>query len=174
MADLPIKENAKKAKGSKKPWAERNFDIKIQCNLCKIEFKPNCPGRKYCAGCSIIQKRESHRISMNKYRKNNLKKSRIQSADWKLRTDFGITYDDYLEMSKKQGGKCAICETQPMGGRGVLRKLAVDHCHETGKIRALLCSDCNTGIGLFKESQKILESAVKYILAHGIKKWTVK
>src|SRR4051794_16557750 len=56
-------------------------------------------------------------------------------------------------------GVCALCFSPP-GGRGGLH---VDHCHATGAVRALLCSDCNTGLGLLKDSPALLRDAARYV-----------
>lgn len=81
-----------------------------------------------------------------------------------LRESFGISLEQYQEMHNEQDGKCKICgqpETQKRNGK--VRALAVDHNHKTGKIRGLLCSDCNTGIGKLKEDVEILQNAIRYL-----------
>ncbi len=60
-----------------------------------------------------------------------------------------------------QDGKCAICGTAEPGGRG--KRLHVDHCHETGLVRGLLCYACNTGLGLFRHNSQSLEQAQAYL-----------
>jgi len=63
-------------------------------------------------------------------------------------------------MLKSQNGNCAICGIdQPSNGR----RLAVDHDHETGKVRALLCGNCNTGMGSFMDNPKLLQKAINYL-----------
>jgi hypothetical protein len=87
--------------------------------------------------------------------------------DGQLRTKYGITREEYLERLARQGGACAICrepETVIRRGKPVL--LAVDHDHATGRVRALLCSSCNRGIGMFKEQPQLLRAAVAYLDAH--------
>lgn len=77
---------------------------------------------------------------------------------------FGITATEYDAILARQGGVCAICgqpETRVVHGK--LTRLAVDHDHETGAVRGLLCYFCNTGIGLFREDASILAAAIKYI-----------
>lgn len=77
---------------------------------------------------------------------------------------FGITHAEYAELYKRQNGLCAICfmpETATRNGK--VKSLAVDHCHESGNIRGLLCSDCNTGIGKLKEDKSILLAAIRYL-----------
>lgn len=72
---------------------------------------------------------------------------------------FGINYDQYTQMLKDHNEVCAVCGNKDMNGR----KLAVDHCHTTNKIRGLLCTNCNTALGLLKDSKELLNSAVKYL-----------
>ena len=77
---------------------------------------------------------------------------------------YGITEADYLAMLLSQGSVCAICDReerrqQPIGKR----RLSVDHDHETGQIRGLLCSDCNLGLGKFGDDPDTLLRAVEYL-----------
>lgn len=92
---------------------------------------------------------------------------------WKERhllSKFGISLAEYGEMLVAQGGKCAICDQPEMQLRGGNKKsLAVDHDHATGKIRGLLCSDCNTGIGKLKDDRNVLLSAIQYLDKHSEK-----
>lgn len=85
-----------------------------------------------------------------------------------LKSKYGLTVDEYEAMLAAQGGRCAICgqrETTPRLGK--VRNLVIDHDHETGKVRGLLCSTCNMGVGLFQESPDILETAADYLRAYG-------
>jgi len=75
--------------------------------------------------------------------------------------EFGLTIEDYSNMAKDQDGKCAICGSAIGDSAG--RRLYVDHNHSTGKVRGLLCSSCNFGIGNFKDSVELLRSAIKYL-----------
>lgn len=95
-----------------------------------------------------------------KYRKNNPVKSKLRHRKHRLKKAFGITIEQYEEMFKKQGGCCAICgDTNIKYGR----RLAVDHEHETGKVRGLLCNQCNRALGYFHDSIVNLASAIKYL-----------
>lgn len=58
-----------------------------------------------------------------------------------------------------QDGKCGVCR-KPENGKA----LAVDHCHETGRVRGLLCSKCNTAIGLLKDSRELLQRAERWVM----------
>lgn len=78
-----------------------------------------------------------------------------------LQFSYGITVEDYEKLFKAQKGKCAICGTSDPGqGK---KHLCVDHCHKTGKVRGLLCHQCNRALGLLSDSAKILEKSIKYL-----------
>jgi len=92
----------------------------------------------------------------------------LERERW-LRSRFDMSMDTYNGMLEAQGGVCAICrkpETHKRNGK--LKALAVDHHHGTGKIRGLLCCDCNTGIGKLKENPDILTSAIEYLRKNNI------
>lgn len=78
-----------------------------------------------------------------------------------LKSKYGITIDDYEAMEKQQGGVCAICNGAPKGKR--YSSLVVDHCHDTGRVRGLLCDHCNRAIGLLGECPSALQNAVRYL-----------
>lgn len=87
-----------------------------------------------------------------------------------LRSRYGVELDLLFSLYEKQEGCCAICSTP--GGNPALNKqerggnkvLQVDHDHETGSIRGLLCFKCNNGLGLFLESAENLVSAANYVM----------
>ena len=68
---------------------------------------------------------------------------------------YGLCEGCLEEMKIKQEFKCAICNEQT--------DLAVDHCHNSMKIRGLLCNNCNNGLGRFKDNIELLENAIKYL-----------
>jgi len=87
-----------------------------------------------------------------------------------LRYKYDITRERYDQMFAEQDGGCAICkrpETALMGKK--VMELAVDHDHATGKVRALLCSTCNTALGSFQDRVDLLQAAVEYLKFHGAK-----
>jgi hypothetical protein len=75
---------------------------------------------------------------------------------------YGLSLERYEEMFEEQNGLCAICENPDSTGR----LLGVDHDHESGTIRGLLCSNCNTALGLVKEDPEILSRMIDYLEAH--------
>lgn len=84
--------------------------------------------------------------------------------EYHLRDTYGIPAEMYDVLLAIQGGGCAICGASPeIDGC----RLAIDHDHDTGKIRALLCRKCNTGLGNFREDPDLLRRAVAYLERHG-------
>lgn len=71
---------------------------------------------------------------------------------------YGITFKIYAQMFMRQHGRCAICRETPKS-----RQLVVDHCHETERVRGLLCGICNSGLGMFKDSVPSLARAIVYL-----------
>lgn len=82
--------------------------------------------------------------------------------DYRLRKQFGITADEYDELLELQGGGCAICYADIGDASG--KRLSVDHCHETGAVRGILCGSCNLGLGKFQDDAAILARAVDYLV----------
>jgi hypothetical protein len=80
-----------------------------------------------------------------------------------LMRTYGITLQDYNKMFEEQSGCCAICNTHQSEFK---QSLSVDHCHATGKVRALLCKFCNTALGMMKDDPELLIKAAGYINEH--------
>jgi hypothetical protein len=83
--------------------------------------------------------------------------------------NYGITVEYYNVLLAGQSGKCAICGLVPLNqcNRGRLSgRLHVDHDHDTNEIRGLLCSNCNTGIGLLGDNRETVFAAVHYLDVH--------
>ena len=96
------------------------------------------------------------------WRKENPDKER----DGYLKNRYGITLDHFNALNEAQEGLCAIClkeESAINRHTGEPRRLAVDHCHSTGKIRGLLCTGCNTALGGFKDDVELLQKAIHYL-----------
>lgn len=74
----------------------------------------------------------------------------------------GLTIDEYDATYDKQGGRCLICGIEKPA-RYSKDRLVVDHCHKTNKFRALLCSKCNTAIGLLGENPNVIANAITYL-----------
>ena len=126
------------------------------CTSCKIDkpleefhvhkgFKDG--HNSQCKSCRNPKAREYSKLSPRKY-------SYDRSSE--LKRKYGITQADYLQMYESQKGACAICK-RPYD------LLQVDHCHDTGKVRGLLCVPCNTALGKFRDDPVILQSAISYL-----------
>jgi hypothetical protein len=104
-------------------------------------------------------------------------KLRAQRKEWgqtptgrrsKLRTrlmyQFGLTLADYEAMLKAQGGLCALCgQPETATRKGTLRALCVDHCHESGRVRGLLCYRCNLAVGLIGDNAEWAGKLAAYL-----------
>jgi hypothetical protein len=127
-----------------------------KCNICKIEksiseyfankqMKDRKSGN--CKVCDLIRR--------NAWRSKN--PDRVLIHSWKA---YGIkfTLEQYDVMLAAQNGHCAICLSIP--GK---RRFHVDHCHKTGKVRGLLCFNCNVGIGKFKDDSELIFKVLRYL-----------
>jgi hypothetical protein len=108
----------------------------------------------------LEKKRAYAREYQRQYRQNNFRAWK----SGKLKSAYGITIEEYEEMYERQEGVCALCgRAETSTYRSEPRRLAVDHCHDTGKVRALLCSNCNTGLGSFMHDPELLQRAISYL-----------
>lgn len=117
----------------------------------------------YCKTCQNkrhtewrMQNLEHVAAKQKRWRKNNPRRSK----DHHLKGVYGLELGTYDAMLTEQGGKCAICVTAENSSRGDLH---VDHCHDSGKVRGLLCHHCNLGIGHFQHDTALLEAAITYL-----------
>ena len=97
-------------------------------------------------------------------KEEKIREDYLRKSQWKIK--YGLTPTEYNRIYSKQRGLCAIC-----GAHAVELNcfLCVDHDHKTGKIRGLLCKNCNTGLGMFVESRGNLIKAIQYLAKHGKK-----
>jgi hypothetical protein len=126
--------------GKEKPVSEFPKSKNLKCGYDSWCRKCKSPSTKAWA------KKQTKAKKGQMYRKSIMKKK------------YGLTETDYLKLISDQGGKCAICPTILSETR-----ICVDHCHTTGKIRGLLCMNCNTGLGHFKDNTELLNSAIQYL-----------
>ena len=112
----------------------------------------------------VIERASAPKARARQRTRKRSPEGRRKAKDYELRTKFGITVEDFEVMLSEQGGRCAVCGTDSPGGQG--NQFHVDHCHRTGKVRALLCSNCNRGLGHFQESEDLLLKAIQYLRQH--------
>lgn len=96
-----------------------------------------------------------------RYDKNKEKMKSVHRR-WK----YGLSPQDYDDMVDSQLGLCAICHVQMELGGHRKDSVCVDHNHETGVVRALLCRKCNVGLGHFNDDPELAQSAADYLAAH--------
>jgi hypothetical protein len=104
---------------------------------------------------------EKQKAYQKKYYKTSKGKDSLRNANFKKK--YNITLEEYNVKLKNQNHKCYICGLDEIDNK---QKLAVDHDHTTGKVRDLLCSKCNTGLGMFKENIDVLSKAISYLIKH--------
>lgn len=134
------------------------------CTTCKEaklldEFQKAPKGKHRhkakCRACCSVQKSE--------YKKRRF----AANPDWQLeqgyRRKYGMTLADYDRMYAVQCGRCALCNSDKPGAPH--GRFCVDHDHQTGRVRALLCQKCNVGLGHFNDDPSMLKLAAQYITA---------
>jgi hypothetical protein len=139
---------------------------KVQGDHCRALAKKSRKHNKEKIRARAKAYRKNNRESLRAAAKARYKadRDRIRAARWLTR--FGITPEEYDARLAAQGGHCAICpSTTPVKGKF----FHVDHDHETGKVRGLLCMNCNTGLGHFKDSTGLLRAAAEYLTTRGTK-----
>lgn len=122
-------------------------DFKI-CNECKEDF----PSTNFWASKSAkdglqAKCKKCNRTKNKEWYKENHAEERIKDKERKLIRSFGITQTEFDQMVEDQNHTCAICSSPTPGGRGAW---SVDHNHQTGKVRALLCMICNVTLGHYE------------------------
>lgn len=91
---------------------------------------------------------------------------RMKDRARELGHEYGITVEEYEAMKVSQGGKCALCKEIPIPRKTQIDGFHIDHDHTSGKVRALLCAQCNHGLGLFYDDPQLLTDAAAYVVAH--------
>ena len=130
------------------------------CNICGetkalTEYYVNNKGNLHgkCKKCYVKKQQENYTPE--------------KGRDKNLRYNYGITLEEYNTLLSNQDGKCATCGTTEPGGRksgrGGGTNVFVDHCHDTGKVRGLLCHSCNRAMGLLGDNVSVIESMIKYL-----------
>ena len=117
----------------------------------QLDRKCGVAGR--CKQCQSIYHKQWY--TKNKERM----KERFRKNNYSLR--YNITIEDYEKLLAKQNNSCAICYSTKGSAN---KRLAVDHNHQTGVVRGLLCDECNTGLGKFKDNTSLLTNAIAYLI----------
>lgn len=159
--------NKKKLSKRKNQWRKDNLDKHHKYDK---KYRNSEKGKQH-----IKDYRQKHKEKIAMQVKKNQKKwsktktGTLSRRKAKLKKRHKLTLEKYDEMAEAQNGLCAICgnlETMKHNKSGSIRRLSVDHNHKTGKLRGLLCANCNLLIGYADENVKTLASAIKYLTKH--------
>jgi hypothetical protein len=135
--------------------------VKI-CNICGklygLHHYNKCKSKKngIRGECKYCQSNTRKKYSINNYDSYN-------EYIRKIKRIYGVSKEDYEDMYSKQDGCCSICGKKESESN---RRLHIDHDHKTGKVRELLCSNCNTTLGKVKDRIDILYKCIKYLKKH--------
>lgn len=127
--------------------------------------------QKRCTKCGVIK--ELSAFNNDKVTKDGkayqcracAKLSPEKKREATLKHRYGITAKIYDQLAANQLNRCALCSTDVPGGSR--KNFLVDHNHETGEVRGLLCYNCNNGLGMLKDSPKLLKRAIQYLEENG-------
>lgn len=121
--------------------------------------------QNHCKPCSnerIARKRANNREYMRSYMKSDAGKTAVRRH--RLKKNYGLSLQEFNELLSAQSFSCACCgTTEPKGNSN---QWHVDHCHETGAVRGLLCNACNIGIGCLGDDLQGVRNALKYLERH--------
>lgn len=131
---------------------------KTHCN-CGVELVPEnmyAKVRGICKTCHKKRCAENRRNLPAEAKKEMYRRQteRLRDKGWAY-WKYGITLDQYAAMLEAQNGLCALCEQR--------EPKHIDHCHETGRVRGLLCPSCNTALGKFDDNPALLRKAMSYL-----------
>lgn len=136
-------------------------------NIILPKNHPYAGGRE-CTTCGIFKSASQFTLTRDKRSFGGVSmRSKCKTCDdvrkykYNIKRLYGIPYEDYEEIFDRQNGCCAICKSKVSNNKNY--RLFVDHCHDTLKIRGLLCQQCNLALGLFKDSPTILKKAIEYL-----------
>lgn len=123
--------------------------------------------RRECKVCEVTKKRNHRHANPQYYREKGriqvAKRTPEQKFKWMLSGQYGLTVEQYQAMIEAQNGVCAICREVPRHRSRTEGRFLVDHCHTTGKVRGLLCHNCNVSIGLLKEDPVRIRALLAYV-----------
>lgn len=118
--------------------------------------------QSYCRPCQAGTARAIREADIEKYRAKSRAWYHAHPKSWwgiRLTQRYGLSLDDYDRMLISQSGRCLVCGNDFKHSRDS----NVDHCHKTGRVRGILCTACNSGIGYFRDDPTIMESAITYL-----------
>ncbi len=168
MTSASIKKGSPTNRGRGK-WQRHDKILAMdrECTGCKIkkpltDFYVAKNGK--ASGDKLVVKsrcKACQSAAARKWSKDNPERRNRNRWLYEIRTRYGMTEADWEALLVSQGGGCAICGvTEPNGNHS---RLSVDHCHATGRVRGILCNNCNRAIGLLKDDARQLRKAADYL-----------
>lgn len=152
--------NREKIRKQHRDWYQKNREKCVQKTLSWAQANPE--KRKLQSQRYAVKHKDRCAAATRAWYQENKAKSLEDAWGRNLKRFYGITAADYAKMLKKQKGNCAICQNLL-----TLKRPPVDHCHKTGKVRAILCNSCNWGLGHFKDDLTTMKRAMAYLRKHG-------
>lgn len=164
-----------------------NRELPLRCYAVRqkspLKYRGECRECRNVRAREWTEKNKEHRREYERHYRNEHPKYREQALargrryykkdpvalnrKKNLQRNYGITPADYDRMFQSQNGVCAICGQPEIHIRmGKLIPLSVDHCHLTGKIRQLLCSNCNRMLGMAKDNIETMRKGIEYLIRH--------
>lgn len=140
----------------------------MTCETCRAPITPLYAGRgprRYCDECRVARRRAADARRQRERRESPAYKAKYRADS--LRRLYGLTVEAFDALLASQGGGCAICSRRDPGWR---KDWHVDHDHETGVVRGLLCQSCNLLLGMAKDDPERLAAAIAYLKPPGWKK----
>lgn len=138
-------------------------------HMCpKCGTNPSRSKRAFCEVCRVEARRRNRQNWADKYPERNSAARRKWTVEKRrandLKVAYGLTVDEYEGFLAAQNGVCGICQQPEKRERnGKTLPLAVDHDHETGRVRGLLCHRCNTAIGLLNDDADVVRRALLWL-----------
>lgn len=134
--------------------------LQAECKVCRRAYRNNSVESQRASSRRHYAKNPAKRMAATKlWRQRNAQASRFAKFRTSLRTAYGITVEKWAQMYDAQNRACAICLSRLEFDRST----TVDHCHKSGKVRGLLCQQCNRGIGMLRDDVAVLGRAIEYI-----------
>ena len=140
--------------------------VEQACNTCDVvkpasefHFRNISTGviQRTCKSCALTKVKKWQSDNPKRYKENWKRSSHGRDRLRRKATEYNISVEDLQKLYDDAGGKCEICRNEPN------RWLVVDHCHNSTKVRGILCEQCNQALGLFKDDPEVMRKAALYI-----------
>jgi hypothetical protein len=146
-----------KMTGEKTGNGSYKYLVKCECGNEKV-VGYNYMVNNRTQSCGCLQRRKGADSPNFKHGRSATKEYDLELH---MKRKYGMTFKKYEQMLSDQSGLCAICASPPPDHHK--KRLNIDHCHSSGRVRGLLCDACNRALGLFKDDPDVLLKAISYL-----------